>query len=62
MSKFLKLTDKYDECDIAINKDLVDVVEDLLTNGARIILLKANKTWDVKETTKQIMEQMENMQ
>jgi hypothetical protein len=58
MSKFLKLTDKYD-CDIAINKDLVDVFEDLLNGGARITSLKANETWDVKETTKQIMEQME---
>lgn len=58
MSKFLRLTDKY-ECDIAINKDLVDSVEDKLNGGAKITSLKANETWDVKETTKQIMEQME---
>lgn len=61
MSKFLMLTDKY-KCDVAINKDLVDVVEDLTNGGARITSLKANETWDVKETTKQIMEQMENAQ
>lgn len=61
MSKFLRLTDKY-KCDIAINKDLVDVVEDLSNGWSRITSLKANETWDVKETTKQIMEQMEDEQ
>lgn len=45
MSKFLRLTDK--------------VVEDLINGGARITSLEAHGAWDVKETTKQIMEQME---
>lgn len=60
MSKFLKVTDKFKyDCLIAINKDLVDLVEDDSNGGSKITSFKACIALNANETVGQVMKQME---
>lgn len=60
MSNFLKVTDKFKyDCLIAINKDLVDLVEDDLQGGSKITSFKAGIALNVNETAEQVIAQME---
>lgn len=53
---FLKVTDKFKyDCNIVINKSLIDVIEDDLQGGSKITSVKAGITWNVNETADEVL-------